>query len=99
MSLIKKQKQEVLKRLSVRLESDLLDELTAYATYLESTRDYVIAEAVRYIIDRDKEFAQSLPQNLRQNPPQISPQIPPTNVGEIARQNAGGNQHGKGAAK
>ena len=78
MPLIKKQKQEVLKRLSVRIESDLLDTLTAYAGYLESSKDYVIAEAIRYIIDRDKEFAQTLPQFL--------PQILPQNVGKISPQ-------------
>ena len=82
MPLIKKQKQEVLKRLSVRIESDLLDTLTAYAGYLESSKDYVIAEAIRYIIDRDKEFAQTLPQI----PPQFLPQIPPQNVGKISPQ-------------
>jgi hypothetical protein len=71
MSLIRKEKKEVLKRLSVRIEEGLLNRLTQYASHLDSSKDYVIAEAVRYIIDRDKDFLQS--------PPQILPQ----NVGEI----------------
>ena len=71
----------------------LLDELTDYATYLESTRDYVIAEAVRYIIDRDKEFAESCRRiclKIRRH------EIPPQN---LRQQNAGEISTGKGSAK
>ena len=75
MSLIKKEKKEVLKRLTVRIDSELLNRLTAYASHMDSSRDYVIAEAVRYIIDRDREFAQNLPQILPQNLRQDSPQM------------------------
>ena len=71
MALIKKEKKETLKRLSIRIEAGLLEQLNAYASHMESSRDHVIAEAVRYIIGRDKEFAQN------------SPQILPTNVGNI----------------
>ena len=78
MALIKKEKKEILKRLTVRIESELLNKLTAYAGHMDSSRDYVIAEAIRYIIDRDKEFAQTSPQILPQNLRQDSPQ----NVGE-----------------
>ncbi len=73
MSLIKREKKEVLTQIRVRIEEGLLAELDRYATHLESSRDHVIAEAVRYILQRDKEFAevrQELPQNLRQDSPQ-----------------------------
>ena len=84
MSLIKKQKNLVLKRLSIRIEEGLFDRLTGYAEYLESSKDHVIAEAIRYIIDRDKDFAEKLPQN----PPQIVGGNLGTNVGENRHQTA-----------
>lgn len=87
MALIKKQKTEVLKRLSIRIESSLLDQLTIYAEYLESSKDYVIAEAIKYIIERDKEFAQSVPT------------ITPTNVGNIMPQCVGRTEQEIGAKK
>ncbi len=87
MALIKKQKTEVLKRLSIRIKSNLLDQLTTYAEYLESSKDYVIAEAIKYIIERDKEFAQSVPT------------IPPTNVGNIMPQYVGRTEQQIGAKK
>lgn len=81
MSLIKKQKNLVLKRLSIRIEEGLFDRLTGYAEYLESSKDHVIAEAIRYIIDRDKDFTENLPRN----PPQI--------VGGNLGANVGENRH------
>ena len=84
MSLIKKQKNLVLKRLSIRIEEGLFDRLTGYAEYLESSKDHVIAEAIRYIIDRDKNFTEKLPQN----PPQIVGGNLGANVGENRHQTA-----------
>jgi len=79
MALIKREKKEVLTQIRVRMDEGLLAELDQYATHLESSRDHVIAEAVRYIVRRDKEFTdlrQELPQNLRQDPPQNVRQNP-----------------------
>ncbi len=91
MPLIKKQKTEVLKRFTVRLEAGLLDQLSAYAEYLESSKDHVIAEAVKYIIDRDKDFAQNVPQS--------SHQISHQNSHQISHQNVGKSEHLNGTAK
>ena len=74
MSLIKKQKKEVLIPLTVRIEEGLLGQLTEYAKYMESSKDYVIAEAIRYIVSRDKEFTERPHQNLHQDPHQNSHQ-------------------------
>jgi len=73
MGLIKREKKEVLTQIRVRIEEGLLSELDRYATHLDSSRDYIIAEAVRYILQRDKDFTE-LPQNLRQELPQDPPQ-------------------------
>jgi len=72
MALIKREKTELLKRVTLRMEANLLNRLGQYAEYLESSKDHIISEAIRYIIDRDKEFPGN--QNLPQNPPQVLPQ-------------------------
>lgn len=90
MGLIKREKTDVLKRVTLRMEANLLNRLGQYAEYLESSKDHIISEAIRYIIDRDKEFPgnQNLPQIPPQNPPQnlpqLMPQIPPQNVHQKA---------------
>ena len=81
MALIKKQKNLVLKRLSVRIEEGLYHRLTGYADYLASSKDHVIAEAIRYIIDRDKDFAE------------MQPQTPPRIVGGNVGANEGEARH------
>ena len=65
MPLIKKQKKEVLKPLTIRIEEGLLNRVTEYASYLDSSREYMIGEAIRYILDRDKEFSERTQQELR----------------------------------
>ena len=79
MALIKREKTEVLKQVTVRMGSRTLSRLGPVCDYLESSKDHVISEAVRYIIDRDKEFTRrpKSPQILPQNAPQILPQNPP----------------------
>ena len=67
MPLIKKQKKEVLKPVTIRIEEGLLNRLTEYAAYLDSSREYVIGEAIRYVVDRDKEFSEKAQQDLHQN--------------------------------
>ena len=56
------------------MEAELLSRLSHYADYLESSKDHVISEAVRYIIDRDKDFSEN------RNSPQTLPQISPQNL-------------------
>jgi predicted DNA-binding protein len=63
MSLIKKQKKQVLKPFTVRLDEELAERLTAYSRFINSDKDYIISEALKYIIDRDKEFMESLHPN------------------------------------
>jgi predicted transcriptional regulator len=57
MPLIQKEKKDVLKTIPIKFEEGLADRVQAYANFLESSRDYVVSEAVRYIMDRDREFA------------------------------------------
>ncbi len=56
MPLIKKQEKKVFKTMAFRIEEEVADQMSAYAKYLDSSRDYVVNQALRYIIDRDKEF-------------------------------------------
>ena len=56
MPLIKKQEKKVFKTMAFRIEEEVADQISAYAKYLDSSRDHVVNEALRYIIDRDKEF-------------------------------------------
>ena len=76
MPLIKKQKKEVLKPVTIRIEEALLNRLTQYAAYLDSSREYVISEAIRYVVDRDKDFGEKAQQDLHQNLHQDSHQNP-----------------------
>lgn len=57
MSVIEKQKKERFKQVAIRLESSLADQLTEYAEWLESSKSYVITQALRLVIGRDKDFA------------------------------------------
>ena len=63
MSLIKQQKKPVLKPFTVQLEEELAERLAAYCKFIHSNKDYVVAEALKYVIDRDKDFAESLHQD------------------------------------
>jgi hypothetical protein len=58
--LIAKEKKEVLKPVTVKLEEGLAARFIAYAEYLESSKDHVVAEALKYVMDRDREFAAHL---------------------------------------
>ncbi len=57
MPLIKRERVPEMERLTIRMEKKLSEDLTAYCAYMDSSRDYVISEAVKYIVYRDKEFA------------------------------------------
>jgi len=56
MPLIKRQEKKVFKTMAFRIEEEVADQIASYAKYLDSSRDHVVNEALRYIIDRDKEF-------------------------------------------
>jgi len=93
MSLIKREKMAVLKRQTIRIEAELLETLTQYAAYMDSSKDHIISEAVRYVIARDREFPGN--QNLPQNLPQIPPQNPPQNAYQIVGEIPQGKTAGK----
>ena len=57
MPLIQKQKREVKRPITVKLEQDLAERLNTYARFLESSRDHVIGSIVKYVMDRDRDFA------------------------------------------
>lgn len=57
MPLIQREKKEVFKTIPIRFEESLAERVIAYAEFLESSKDHVVSEAMRYIIDRDKDFA------------------------------------------
>ena len=61
MPLIKKQEKKIIRMMTFRMEEELADQVSAYAKYLDSSRDHVVNEALRYIMDRDKEFQAILP--------------------------------------
>lgn len=56
MPLIQKQKKEVFKTIPIKFEESLAERVLAYAEFLESSKDHVVSEAMRYIMDRDKDF-------------------------------------------
>jgi len=57
MPLIAKQKREVKRPITIKLEQSLAERLNCYARFLESSRDHVVGSIVRYVMDRDKDFA------------------------------------------
>jgi hypothetical protein len=57
-SYIPKQIKPVRERVEAKLEQDLIRELEEYCQYLDSDRDYVIAQALRVAFRKDKGFAE-----------------------------------------
>jgi hypothetical protein len=57
MPLIPKQKREVRRPITIKLEESLAERLNSYARFLDSSRDFVIGSIVKYVMDRDKDFA------------------------------------------
>lgn len=57
MPLIQKQRREVKRPITIKLEQSLAERLNCYARFLESSRDHVIGCIVQYVMDRDKDFA------------------------------------------
>ena len=57
MALIEREKKAELVPLRIKLEKEHHDRLVRYAEFLESSPDHIIAQALDFIIRRDKEFA------------------------------------------
>jgi hypothetical protein len=55
---IPKQIKPIRERIEVKLDQELIVELEQYCQYLESDRDYIIAQALRVAFRKDKGFAQ-----------------------------------------
>jgi hypothetical protein len=55
---IPKQIKPVRERVEAKLEQELIEELEEYCEYLDSDRDYVIAQALRVVFRKDKGFAE-----------------------------------------
>jgi hypothetical protein len=69
MPLIKKQEKKIVRTMTFRIEEEVAEQMSAYAKYLDSSQDHVVNEALRYIMDRDKEFqARSSEILLREEP-------------------------------
>ena len=57
MPLIQKQKREVKRPMTIKLEESVAERLNSYARFLDSSRDHVVGSIVQYVMDRDKDFA------------------------------------------
>jgi hypothetical protein len=58
MSYIPKQIKPAKERVEAKLERELIRQLECYCAYLESDRDYVIAQALEIAFQKDKGFAE-----------------------------------------
>ena len=56
MKYIPKQTKLTKERIEAKLETGLVEELTLYCEYLESDRDYVVAQALEIAFRKDKAF-------------------------------------------
>ena len=57
MALIERQKKAELVPLRIKLEKEHHDRLVRYAEFMESSTDHIIAQALDFVIRKDKEFA------------------------------------------
>ena len=57
-SYIPKQIRPIRERVEAKLDRELIAELEQYCEYLESDRDYVIAQALSVAFRKDKDFAE-----------------------------------------
>jgi bacterioferritin (cytochrome b1) len=56
-SFIPKQPKHTRERVEAKIDSRLAQRLEQYCTYLESDRDYVLAQALELVLRKDKGFA------------------------------------------
>jgi len=57
MALIEREKKAELVPLRIKLEKEHHDRLVRYAEFLESSPDHIVAQALDFVIRKDKEFA------------------------------------------
>jgi hypothetical protein len=69
MPLIQREKRPELIPVRIKLEANLLTKLQAYANFMDSSVDYVIAASVELIISKDKQFGENLTANAATAPP------------------------------
>ena len=80
-SYIPKQTKPLRERIEAKLDRELIAELERYCQYLESDRDYVIAQALSVAFRKDKGFAEWQRNHAMQQPrsEEVSDQAPPRN--------------------
>jgi predicted transcriptional regulator len=53
---IPKQPKLIRERIEVKLDAPVVKKLEQYCTYLDSDRDYVVAQALDFVFRKDREF-------------------------------------------
>ena len=77
MPLIQREKRPELVPVRIKLESNLLNKLQAYANFMESSVDHVIAASLEVIISKDREFRENLTANATAaTPPELATRKP-----------------------
>ena len=56
MALIPAQTKKVRETVTVKLDKAVVEQLKAYATFLDSTQEHVVNEALVFIFGKDKQF-------------------------------------------
>ncbi len=56
MPLIPAQTKKVRETVTVKLDKAVVDQLKAYATFIDSTQEHVVNEALAFIFSKDKQF-------------------------------------------
>ena len=80
-SYIPKQTKPIRERIEAKLDRELIVQLEQYCQYLESDRDYVIAQALSVAFRKDKGFAEWQRNHPIEQPrsQEVSDQAPPRN--------------------
>ena len=80
-SYIPKQIKPIRERVEAKLDRELIVELERYCQYLESDRDYVIAQSLNMAFRKDKGFAEWQRNHSIEQPhsEEVSDQAPPRN--------------------
>ena len=70
-SYIPKQPKQIRERIEAKLDRSLVETLERYCQYLESDRDYVIAQALTIAFKRDKAFGEWLASQPKTEPAEV----------------------------
>ena len=86
-SYIPKQLKQTRERVEAKLDQELIEELEQYCRYLESDRDYVIAQALKIAFRKDKAFAawRTRAGLTQAGPAQSGAQLAPTQSGPVGK--------------